>query len=83
MAQEWSKATRRWLRKEPLLQSLAFIIRRPRSGWSKAVDSCWHPARTCVVGWHGDCSAKYESGWSRPSPCRFSGTPEHFQASTY
>ena len=25
----------------------------------------------------------YESGWSRPSPCRFSGTPEHFQASTY
>jgi hypothetical protein len=83
MAQEWSKATRRWLRKERLLQSLAFIIRQPRSGWSKAVDSCWHPARTRVLGWHGDCSAKYESGWSRPSPCRFSGTPEHFQASTY
>lgn len=83
MAQEQNEATHRWLRKERLLQSLAFVIRRARSGWSKAVDSCWHPARTCVVGWHGDCSAKHESGWSRPSPCRFSGTPEHFQASTY
>jgi hypothetical protein len=49
----------------------------------KAVDSCWHPRRTCVVGWHGDCSAKIESGWSRSSPCRFSGTPEHFPATTY
>jgi len=57
MAQEWNEATGRGLRKERLLQSLAFVLRRAPDRLVKAVDSCWHPARTCVVGWHGDCSA--------------------------
>jgi hypothetical protein len=58
MAQEWNEATRRWLRKERLLQSLAFIIRRAQSAGQKLLILVGIPQGFAWLGWHGDCSAK-------------------------
>jgi len=55
----------------------------PRTGWSKLLILVGIPPGLASWDGMGIALLSRSQDRSRSSPCRFSGTPEHFQASTY